>query len=502
MVQTMKNGSDTIAYAYDPNGNITKITDANGSTTYEYDELNQLIRENNPILKKTITYSYDAGGNLTRRREYAYTTAANLPAAPQKTDTYTYDSKWKDKLIGINGKELTYDEIGNLTSYDGTTYSWNMGRQLAGVENGKSIQYAYDHTGMRVKKTVDGVTTTYHMAGTLITGETTNGETIWYNYDTQSRLISMVYNHVDYFYLRNAQGDIIALIDKAGNKVVEYKYDSWGAIVDISGSMAGNLGKKNPFRYRGYYYDEETGLYYVCSRYYNPKISRFICADITAVLDIQGDLYDKNLYAYCDNNPIVRADRGGELWISITASIIAVGGLIGAAVGAVGSIVSQYTFNGNINWKSVGVAAVGGAVGGAIAASPLSLGWQIGAGALIGGASYIADCSLNSNAIKADELLCSAVAGGISGRIGGAGANQYKTLTNTIRTASKTTAKFSAKSTQKYAAKRIASTKSWRNNRLTIAGWSSSIKFSAGTAVANTMTGVWTKLKNWFLGLF
>ena len=185
------------------------------------------------------------GGNLTRRREYAYTTAANLPAAPQKTDTYTYDSKWKDKLIGINGKELTYDEIGNLTSYDGTTYSWNMGRQLAGVENGKSIQYAYDHTGMRVKKTVDGVTTTYHMAGTLITGETTNGETIWYNYDTQSRLISMIYNHVDYFYVRNAQGDIIALIDKAGNTVVEYKYDSWGAIVDVSGSMAGSLGKES-----------------------------------------------------------------------------------------------------------------------------------------------------------------------------------------------------------------------------------------------------------------
>ena len=97
-------------------------------------------------------------------------------------------------------------------------------------------------------------------------------------------------------------------------------------------------------------------------------------------------------------------------------------------------------------------------------------------------------------------MLCSAGAGAISGLIGGAGANQYKTLTNTIRTASKTTAKFSAKNTQKYAAKRIASTKSWRNNRLTIAGWSSSIKFSAGTAVANIMTGVWTKLKNWFLG--
>lgn len=67
-----------------------------------------------------------------------------------------------------------------------------MGRQLAGVENRKSIQYAYDHTGMRVKKTVNGITTTYQMAGILITGETTNGETIWYNYDIQLKMLSMV----------------------------------------------------------------------------------------------------------------------------------------------------------------------------------------------------------------------------------------------------------------------------------------------------------------------
>lgn len=97
---------------------------------------------------------------------------------------------------------MTYEEIGNLTSYDRTTYNWNMGRQLAGVENRKSIQYAYDHTGMRVKKTVNGITTTYQMAGILITGETTNGETIWYNYGIQARMISMVYNHVDYFYVQ------------------------------------------------------------------------------------------------------------------------------------------------------------------------------------------------------------------------------------------------------------------------------------------------------------
>ena len=413
MVQTMKNGSDTIAYAYDPNGNITKITDANGSTTYEYDELNQLIRENNPILKKTITYSYDVGGNLTRRREYAYTTAANLPAEPQKTDTYTYDSKWKDKLIGINGKELTYDEIGNLTSYDGTTYSWNMGRQLAGVENGKSIQYAYDHTGMRVKKTVDGVTTTYHMAGTLITGETTNGATIWYNYDTQSRLISMVYNHVDYFYVRNAQGDILALIDKAGNKVVEYKYDSWGAIVDVSGSMAGSLGKKNPFRYRGYYYDEETGLYYLRRRYYDSTLQRFISADKKDTLLLRPEtINNKNLFLYCDNNPTIRSDSTGALWCVI-------GALVGAAVSVCSQVFVEHKSVDELDWIDVACSAISGAV----ATTALGRIGQAAVNATLGGIGSLMRGEENK------EVILNTVWGGAAGAIGGKGADfkQIKT---------------------------------------------------------------------------
>lgn len=163
MIQTMKNGNDTLSYTYDTNGNIKKITDTTGSTTYIYDELDQLIRENNHTLDKTITYLYDIGGNLVSRKEYAYTTAATLPTVPEKEETYSYDSKWKDKLIGINGKTLTYDAIGNLTSYDGTTYSWNMGRRLDQVENGKSIQYEYDQARIRVKKVVDGITTDYHL---------------------------------------------------------------------------------------------------------------------------------------------------------------------------------------------------------------------------------------------------------------------------------------------------------------------------------------------------
>lgn len=315
MIQTIKNGNDTLNYTYDANGNIISIADKEGITTYVYDELNQLIRENNHILNKTIIYSYDIGSNLVSRKEYNYTIQENISEKIQKEDIYNYDSEWKDKLVNINGKILTYDSIGNMTSYNGNTYFWSKGRQLTAVKNEKNIQYAYDHTGIRVKKIVDGIITNYQTAGILITGETTGKDTIWYNYDSNSRLISLVYNHKDYFYVRNAQGDIIALIDELGNKVVEYKYDSWGAIISISGNMATTLGKKNPFRYRGYYYDEETELYYLNNRYYNPKICRFI--NIDSYVSTDRSIQGYNMFLYCNNNPINGIDYSGMFWKKI-----------------------------------------------------------------------------------------------------------------------------------------------------------------------------------------
>ena len=128
---------------------------------------------------------------------------------------------------------------------------------------------------------------------------------------------------------------------------------------------------------------------------------------------------------------------------------------IGMVIGAASSAITQYMFNGEINWKSVGVAAVGGFVSGAVAASPLGLTGQIGVGAV----SYVADCKVNGSALKVDELAVSAAAGAVSGWIGGSGANQYKALSNTIKTASKTTARFtrliSTKGSASLAAKRI-----------------------------------------------
>ena len=311
------NGTNRTEYAYDNNGNITSITAGGKTNTYVYDGLNQLVRENNAVLNKTITYRYDVGGNLVEEKEYAYTTGT-LPATAVKTTAGTFDGKWKDQLLTWGGTAMTYDACGNMTKKGSTTYTWTQGRKLTGVNNGKSIQYYYDHTGARVKKVVAGTTTEYRMAGTLITSEKTGSDTMWYYYDTASNLFAVEISGARYYCLRNAQNDIIGLIDSSGKQVVEYQYDSWGNTVSITGSLASTVGQKNPFRYRGYYLDAETGMYYLRSRYYDPGIRRFINADKSSlVIKSHMSLNDKNLYAYCDGNPVARRDCSGNFWETV-----------------------------------------------------------------------------------------------------------------------------------------------------------------------------------------
>ena len=113
----------------------------------------------------------------------------------------------------------------------------------------------------------------------------------------------VTYNDVDYFYVYNLQGDVVALIDAGGTQVVEYGYDAWGNPISKTGSLAATIGTLNPFRYRGYVYDEETGLYYLRSRYYNPVWKRFVNAD---------HIGERNLFLYCRNSPVFRVDNNGN----------------------------------------------------------------------------------------------------------------------------------------------------------------------------------------------
>ena len=129
------------------------------------------------------------------------------------------------------------------------------------------------------------------------------------------------YNGTYYYYLCNAQGDVVKLIDKTGSTVVEYTYDSWGKPLSTTGSLAETFGTEQPFRYRGYVYDEETGLYYVSSRYYDPEIGRYLNAD-SVMAGVGGSVQGYNLFAYCFNNPVNMSDSSGHWpqWIKDAAN--------------------------------------------------------------------------------------------------------------------------------------------------------------------------------------
>ncbi len=138
-------------------------------------------------------------------------------------------------------------------------------------------------------------------------------------------------NGTRYLYVKNAQGDITGITDAAGNLVVEYIYDSWGKLLETTGSLAKTVGMKNPFRYRGYYYDIESGLYYVQSRYYDPVTGRFLNAD--GAVGVNEDMATYNLFVYCGNNPINRYDAGGLFWEELISGVIYAGNNFVVAIG-------------------------------------------------------------------------------------------------------------------------------------------------------------------------
>ena len=122
-----------------------------------------------------------------------------------------------------------------------------------------------------------------------------------------------------YYYVYNLQGDVVGLVDKTGTTMVTYKYDVWGKPESTTGPMATTLGVANPFRYRGYYYDTESGFYYLQSRYYDPEVGRFLNAD--GILGANQDILSYNLYAYCSNNPVNLSDPTGEIAVATAAFI-------------------------------------------------------------------------------------------------------------------------------------------------------------------------------------
>ena len=322
---TEHSGKIVYKYTYDVAGNITSIkkADSNGSgdtssdwanyRTYTYDDLNQLTKEVNGTTGKTYTYTYDNVGNITSKSDGTSTIA------------YTYgtdsDAGWSKLLTSYNGQPIDYDKIGNPVLYRGANLTWT-GRQLNSYSKGNtSITYKYDADGLRGSKTVNGTKTTYQYLDGKLYYQETNGDDTYFYYDSYGNITAISYysastNALQYVFVgTNSLGDVNALYNTNGDLLVKYEYDAWGNVIaetDANGNALTGTAKtwseRNPFRYRGYVYDAETGLYYLQSRYYDPEVGRFLNSDAIANT---ADSLGFNTYAYCGNNPVNCVDPTG-----------------------------------------------------------------------------------------------------------------------------------------------------------------------------------------------
>ena len=333
-------------YAYDSMGRIT----SDYSRGYQYDALGQLIR------------SYDGAGNTVE--QYTYDGAGNILTAYKdgKTHNYTYgDANWRDLLTAYDGQAITYDGIGNPTSYRGWAMTWQNGRQLRTASKGNvSATYSYGPDGLRVKKVVNGTTYEYTYLGDKLVRQDFGGKSLEFLYDAEGNPFKVIYRyyssggtlHEDwYYYVVSPLGDVRGLMNSAGSIVARYTYDAWGRVLSVTDangnaiSDSTNIANANPIRYRGYYYDSESSLYYLQSRYYDPETGRFINADTAETTSmVSAQIKSANLFEYCFNDPINYKDNTGNWpeWVE-TAAKAASAVLVVAAVAVTVATVSAVT---------------------------------------------------------------------------------------------------------------------------------------------------------------
>ena len=391
----------TFHYTYNADGTIASEHENSFlPTLYQYDKLGQLTSADDQDCDLHYSYTYDSAGNILSTSVHGYDHHED-----DYSNTYSYgNARWSDLLTAFNGQKIAYEgqtynsSVGSVNGvaisgnpisyYNGSrwTFSWQNGRQLASAsKSGTSISYTYDLNSIRTSKTVNGVQHSYVYASGKLLRETYGNTILDFSYSLNGAPYSLTYTNgsdspVTYYYITNLQNDVMYMVDADGSRVAEYKYDPFGKVIIATGSM----GEINPIRYRGYYYDSETGFYYLQARYYDPTICRFVNADFaeyTTLSDASSS--SSNLFAYCQNNPVSTDDENGE-WLNIV-----IGAFVGAVVGGVSAAISSYKSTGEVNLGSVVIGAVAGAVGGAISATGMpAAGQAIACGLVSAGANF------------------------------------------------------------------------------------------------------------------
>ena len=493
---------------YTDKGNfVSKSIDERGNeTNYSYDKQKGTLQSVTNANDVATNYTYDANNNSLLSvsssgvtNSYDYT--LDELGEPLNTKTWEYnDSTWSDLLTNYNGTPITYDEIGNPLTIGEKSLTWT-GRQLQSITDGDSeIAYTYNGDGLRTSKTVNGETTNYYYNGSILAGQKSGDNTLVFMYDNNSDIFGFIYNDTEYYYIKNAQNDVIAIADADGNVLVKYFYDAWGKVITVTdkdgneitettdelttvdettnteSTIVGNgvldipsnadetttepvteeqtievtteeqttstetdstttvdpqiatIADLNPILYRSYYYDKETEWYYLTSRFYNPEFCRFINSDNYALpTATPTELTDKNLFAYCDNNPVTRVDDEGTFWNFV------IGAVVGAAISAASAAISGG------DAKSIALSAVTGAIGGIIGASGLGMVGQIAAGAILSGGSNLANQTLvEGKSLKQltkedwGNVLIDATIGGVTAAV------SYKITLSSSKEATKT----------------------------------------------------------------
>lgn len=284
---------------------ISSSSDGTNTTNYTYyaDGQLQAVTGNG----YSASYSYDGRGNLTEK------TVNNV------TTNYSYTN---DRLTAVDNTPLTYDSIGNVLTYGNKSYTWSSGRNLAGITDGtNNYSYSYNKYGYRTSKMVNSVTTDFNIAedGTIIS-QSDGTNTLYFEYTEDGTPLGFVLNDTQYLYITNNSSDVIAIADSTGTVIATYLYNEWGEVtVNASGANLA-IANINPLRYRGYYYDSETGYYYLQSRYYDPAICRFINADLPEYANEQkNDTAGINIYVYCCNDAVNNEDKNGNSKYRLTA---------------------------------------------------------------------------------------------------------------------------------------------------------------------------------------
>ena len=412
IVANVRNGRDSTKYVYDEEGNISKIFE-NGKLTvkYAYDGLNRIVREDNVRTNTTVTYGYDNNGNILFKNTYPFITLEEPTGGNETLYEYATEGN-RDRMLSFDGEMCEYDVLGNPIKYRNTKLEWDL-RNL--IKHGDT-EFEYDASGIRQRKIKSGSsvwdrtdTKFYWSDGRLLAErrQSLQEDLELYNEALEQQpylmkevqqfayasVIDISYiqgidgptgfivkkrnSECTYYYKKDVRGNITHIFDSNGVVKAEYVYDAWGnhTIVEDNDS----IGTLNPFRYRGYYFDEETGLYFLRTRYYDPETGRFINADNLSVFDDSSKMINGlNLYAYCANNPVMFVDPNGQIWDIFKKAADAIGDLWGAIVDNADAIIAV----------TVTALAIGAIIAGSVLSCGLLAPVLIGAGigALVGGA--------------------------------------------------------------------------------------------------------------------